>query len=345
MGLPKRWMRRISTVLAATLMLLSPLTAPRAEAFPGIATLAASAVGGGATAMGVGALVSALGLGAASVGMPALALAGAAIGGFTAFAVGNDNGADSGKGVGLGLAAAGASAAALSLGGFLFSPWILLPAVAVGAGYLLFKFADRPQRAGAFGDTRFGNGFSDPFFSPFHRSANTSATGAYGDDQSVIDRIRNVFDRNRRDDTFFQGSTVMPDGTLRAQNDLFGRLGQFVSGRTDTGSYGGPTSFYGPGYGNAGYFSPYALPTTDRTGRVTVGAGQGRVGFQASMDPLSARPPAAGAPTSSSLSAAAEARDEAYQALVEATGGKDTAAIAKALDAYRKASAEFEASK
>lgn len=326
---PKKLARILSMFLAVCMLLAGPSGATRAEAFPGIKSIAVGAAAGGAAALGVGALIGAMGM-TAAVGLPGLALVGAALGGIVTTMVGNDGAASTGSAIGLGALAAGAGAGTVALSGFLFSPWVLLPAAAIGIGALAWSYMKRPNQFGGPGDIRNTSGFSSGFFSPQTRLGNQSPTGYNSGDRSALDRLRNIFDRNRRDDNFLGGSQMNPDGSLRSRNDLFARIGVMFNGMSNTGSYGGGSQFYGPGYGNAGYFSPGSQPRTDRLGQVSVG-GAGRAGF-------------ASAPVSAELDAAQAARDEAYKALVSSLGpdSRSSAEAEAALAAYRQASQELE---
>jgi hypothetical protein len=308
----------LSIVLSVCMLLLSPVGAQRAEAFPGVSSIAMGTTAGGAAGLAAGALVGALGLGTAAVGLPALGLLGAAVGGIATVMLGN-TGMDTGQAIGMGAAGAAVGAGALAAGGFLFSPWILIPAAAIGIGALAWKYADRPNQWGGPGDARYTGGFRDPFFSTQSRLANTSQTGA--GDATVLSKIRSIFDRNRRDDNFLAGSRVNPDGTLRSRNDLFARTSLWLNGSRSTGAYGGGPNFHGPGYGNAGYFAPGAMPQTDRLGQIRVG-GANTSSFRSAYS-LNAP----GSPVSAEVVELAAAKDEAYRDLMEAMkSGGDTAA-------------------
>ena len=142
-------------------------------------------------------------------------------------------------------------------------------------------------------------------------------------------KIRSVFDRNRRDDNFLAGSQRNPDGTISSRNDLFARTSVWLNGARSTGSYGGGPNFYGPGYGNAGYFAPGAMPQTDRLGQIRVG-GASTGSFQPSFS-LNAP----GSPVSAEVAELAAAKDEAYRDLMEAMkSGGDTATP---MSAYQQA--------
>lgn len=318
--------RMLSMLLTVCMLLLGPLGVRDAEAFPGISSIAMGTTAGGAAGLATGALVGALGLGTAAVGLPALGLIGAAVGGIATVMLGN-TGMDTGQAIGMGAAGAAVGAGALAAGGFLFTPWVLIPAAAIGVGALAWKYATRPNTWGGPGDARYTGGFRDPFFSTQSRIANTTQTGA--GDQTVWTKIRSVFDRNRRDDNFLAGANVNPDGTISSRNDLFAQTSVWLNGARSTGAYGGGPSYYGPGYGNTGYFSPGAMPATDRLGQVRVG-GASTSSFRPAFSQT-----APGAPVSAEVAELAEAKDAAYHQLLEAmkTGG-DTAAP---MTAYQQA--------
>lgn len=343
MKLNRKLARILSMVLTFCMLFGGPLSVSEAQAFPGVSTLAVGTGAGGVAALGVGALVGSLGLAAAPVGLPAIALIGAVVGGLTTAIVGNRDSSKSASGVGMGAAAAGLSAAALGAGGLLFSPWVLIPAAAVGIGALIWKYAKEDNRYGGAHDTRFRGPFSTGFTNPNLRIANRSSTGDMSE-LSVLDRVRNVFDRNRRDDNFYAGSVVMPDGTLRQRSDFFGRMGTFFNGRTDTGTFGGNLRQYGPGYGQP-FFSPLAQPATDRLGRITSSNPGSLTGF-ASADAGSAIDGLGGlspnSPTSGDVGGLEDEKASAYQALVEQLkAGDDPTAVSDALDAYRAAAREL----
>lgn len=345
---PRKLVRTLSALMAVLMLLVGPWSVTRAEAFPGVKTIAVGGAVGTAVAIGAKVLMGAIGLGAASMGLPAIALAGGLVGAAVTTFVGNRNPftTDTAKSVGLGAAAAGATGVAMSAGGLLLSPWILLPAAAIGVGTAIWAYFKSRPNYGAPGDIRNRAGFSDPFFNPQFRVADRSQVGYYGEDRSVLDRIRNVFDRNRRDDNFYAGTTVMPDGTLRQQSDLFGRLGQFFGGTSDMGRLGGGAGFYGPGYGNSGYFSPGANPQTDRIGRITVGGGvDTRNAFSRFSDENRFSTAPASPTGSDRLETARKAKDSAYQALVGAVAekGSGSSEAAAALEAFRQASKDLEA--
>jgi hypothetical protein len=336
--------RLLSGLLTFCLLFAGPLSASRAQAFPGVQTIAAGAGAGALASLATSALIGAIGLGTAGIGLPVVALLGATIGGVVTTALGNRPGANVGQALGLGTLAAGASASVASLSGFLFSPFLLIPAAALGIGALAWKYFKRPNQWGGPGDTRNTSGFRDPFFSPQTRLANRSRDTAYGDERSFLDRTRSVFDRNRRNDNFMAGAQVNPDGTLYRRNDLMARGMAWINGRSQTGSYNGGFSSYGPGYGNAGYFSPGASPRTDRIGQVTV-RGASRSGLGGALGSVNV---SVSAPTTSTgLRAAASARDKAYQALLKATSNKtaNPAGFEKALAAYRNASQALESAR
>lgn len=343
----KKIVRQISAVLTVCMLLAGPMNTSRAEAFPGVTTLAMGGAAGTLSAVSAGALMGALGLGSAVVGLPAIAMIGGVVGLATTFAIGNDDSSRSGEGLGLGALAAGGTGAALAAGGAIFTPWVLMGAAAIGGGALLWNWINREKDASAGYDQRYRGTFSNPFFNPGRRTANRSSTGIAAEDMSVLDRIRNVFDRNRRDDgQRFNNRLVMPDGSLRGTTDIFGRMGTFLNGTSDTGTYGGNRTFFGPGYGNTGYFTPGALPGTDRVGRIGIGAGNGRSGFAASIDTSAYDRGFASAPGSSDLDAAEAAKDAAYAELVQMLDqGAQAGSVDAALDAYRKAAAAVETAK
>lgn len=318
--------RMLSMMLTVCILLLGPVGVQRAEAFPGVSSIAMGTTAGGAAGLAAGALVGALGLGTAAVGLPVLGIVGAAIGGAATIMMGN-SGMDTGQAIGMGAAGAALGAGALAAGGFLFTPWILIPAAAIGIGALAWKYADRPNQWGGPGDARYTGGFRDPFFSTQSRLANNTQTGA--GDSTVWSKIRSVFDRNRRDDNFLAGSNVNPDGTLRSRNDLFAQGSQWLNGVRSTGAYGGGPNYFGPGYGNTGYFAPGAMPQTDRIGQIRVG-GSNTSSFRPAFSLT-----APGSPVSSEVADLAAAKDAAYRDLMAAMkSGGDTAGP---MTAYQKA--------
>lgn len=321
-------------VLAVCMLLLSPLHVERAEAFPGIATVAAGSAAGGAAALGITALIKAVGIGTAALGLPGIFLVGAALGGAFTAMLGNGMTDQSGKGLAMGTMAAAGGAAVLSAGGFLFTPWVLIPAAAIGIGTLVYTYVRKPPGWGGPGDIRNNTGLNSAFFGPTYRSADPTAQ----QNRSFLDRARSVFDRNRRDDNLFGGSYVRADGTMYRSDDMYARIGNYLGGNVPQNQYGGGAHFYGPGYGNQGYFSPGAAPRTDRLGQVILG-GNSRTQFVTARGSAQASAPQ----SSDGLKAAEAQRDAAYKSLVE-TLGKDGDAQA-AMDSYQKASQTLDALK
>lgn len=330
----KRFHRLLSTILTVCMLFAGPMGVSQARAGAPVESVAIGAGAGAAAALGTSALVGALGLGTAAVGLPVVALAGATLGGIVTAIQGEETGSRFGSAQGLSALLAGAGASVASLSGFLFSPFVLVPAAAVGIGALAYAYMKRSKQWGTPGDTRNNAGFTDPFFSPQTRLANRNDQSAYGDDRSLLDRARSVFDRDRRNDGFMAGAQVNQDGTLYRRSDLVARGMNWLNGTTLTGSYGDSYQSFGPGYGNSGYFSPGSQPRTDRLGQISVG-GSSRTGFSSSMASQNAY-----SPTSSGEAMTAIAdRDAAYKALLEAMSQQSTdpEAYQQALESYREA--------
>lgn len=366
------WKHPFFRVLAIYVMIsmstLTPLAGiGRAEAAIGVKTLLVGGLVGGAALLALGALSGPAGaigaVGAAGTGFSGLM--GGAVGGLA----GGVGGMVANLGT-LGTIALGIGGALLGahfLGPLMasISPMILIPAVLVGGGLLVYSFITRQNRYGSTYDQRFGGVGNNSFWNSQSRLANQSQTGSSSSSGGTgfLDRFRSVFDRDRRDDTaWWDQRYVDQNGYVRYNTDIWGKLDRFLNGRNTFLGNGNPQQS-GIGYGNTGYVTPGSNVPTDQAGRVTMGG-------TSYVQPVTRTGLAPQAPTSldkdsdsqgsdETLQASEAKRKAAYEKLVEVLKRKQTERsangtapasvgadlrdpeVAKALADYREADREL----
>lgn len=164
--------------------------------------------------------------------------------------------------------------AAIGIAGLLGTGFALVPLAVLGGGLLAYFMTNGGTRYGAQGDQRYTGVTDDPFFNAGSRLTNNQGG------QSLSDKIRSIFDRDRRDDSFFSTNTyVDPNGMIRQGNDMMSQVDRFFNG-TNSGYTGGQTLSTNS---NNGYrtFGSGAMFSTDRSGRVTGSSSDYRGGFTA----------------------------------------------------------------
>jgi len=133
--------------------------------------------------------------------------------------------------------------AAIGIMGLMGSGFVAVPALILGAGLLAYFWKNSNYRYGLTYDQRNSGLFSSPVFSSDRRLANRSQSGYSGGDYGgdLGDRVRSIFDSNRRDDAFFGSNRyVDSNGMIRTGSDFFARLDQFFNGRNNGVSGGVP---------------------------------------------------------------------------------------------------------
>ena len=135
--------------------------------------------------------------------------------------------------------------AAVGIMGLLGSAFMAVPALVCGAGLLAYFWTRSSYRYGQPYDRRYSGPMHDPFFNAGSRIANNSQSGyRESGSGSVIDRMRSLFDRDRRDDRFgFSNRYVDQNGYIRQGSDFFASLNRFINGRSAGYSGGVPQSF------------------------------------------------------------------------------------------------------
>lgn len=266
--------RVLAVYLVVALATLTPLASlHRAAMAMGLKTLLVGGLVGGAALLALGALAgpaSAIGAagcaGTSFMGVLGGAL-GTAVAGITGLAVATGTMVAGTLGT-VGLLVGGALLGVL---GLMATPWVIVPAILAGGGLLAWAWSK--NRYGSPYDQRYDRPFDSSVFDAGHRLANTSDSGYKGSSTGgFFDRFRSIFDRDRRDDSFFYNSRyVDSQGYVRRGNDFFSRIDQFFNGR-NRGS-GAEANAYGRGYGAFGIMDPAGTVPTDRSGRTTIGQG------------------------------------------------------------------------
>lgn len=266
-------LKLLAAYVALALVTLTPMASlQRAAMAVGLKTVVVGGLVGGAALLALGALsgpAAAIGAaGTAGTGFLGTmgAVLGTAVAGITGLLTATGTIA-LGTMATLGLMIGGAGVAIASLIG---SPWVIVPALVLGAGLLAYTFRRNSYHVGQPHDQRFDRPFHGPFWDSGSRLANRSESGVPGSEPGFFDRFRSVVDRDRRDDSFFLTNRfVDPHGYVRQGTDFFARLDQFIHGR-NTG-YAGDPRMNMTGYGTFGTLSPHAQYSADRTGRVAFG--------------------------------------------------------------------------
>lgn len=276
MNFKRTFFRCLCIYVAVSVSALTPLAGiGRVEAAIGVKSLLVGGLVGGAALLALGALSGPAGLigsvGAAGTGFSGIL--GGAVGGM----VGGTAGAMSGLGVigsvALGLAGAflGAHFLAPALAGI--SPFILIPAVLIGGGLLVYSFITRRQKYGTTYDSRFQDPTDTALLNARSRLANQSQTGSTvgSTSGSLLDKFRSIFDRNRRDDQFWWDQRYVDgNGYVRYNQDIWGKLDRFFNGR-NSGFDSTDLRSFGVGYGNTAYLGSNGGVPTDQAGRVVMG--------------------------------------------------------------------------
>lgn len=315
--------RVLAIYLVVALATLTPLASlHRAAMAIGLKTLLVGGLVGGAALLALGALAGpASAIGAAGcAGTSFMGVLGGAVGtavaGITGLCVATGTLAAGTLGT-MGLMVGGALLGVL---GLMASPWMIVPAVVLGGGLLVWAWSK--YRYGSPYDQTRDRPFGSSIFDAGGRLANQSESGysdgGAGSSGSFLDRFRSIFDRDRRDDSFFYNSrSVDSQGYLRRGNDIFSRIDQFFNGRNR--GTAAQNALYGT-YGAYGVMDPNGVVPTDRSGRVV---GQGSAVGRTGLVPLSpSETPALSegeTPSSSDeLSDAEAARKAAYERLIRA---------------------------
>jgi hypothetical protein len=202
--------------------------------------------------------------------------------------------------------------AAIGIAGLLGTGFALVPAAVLGGGLLAYFMSRSKYRYGTPYDQRYSGPLHDPFFNAGSRQANST-------EQSWSDKIRSIFDRDRRDDQFFTDNRYVDnDGYIRRGTDVMSQIDRFFNGSNSGYAGGDPTRTNSLYTGRTVYGGSVA--STDRSGRI-VGYNDYRGGITA---PRAAESTEAVAENTSSedtettLSNAKAAREEAYRNLVKA---------------------------
>lgn len=312
-----RYLAIYTAVCVATLTPLAGLD--QAEAAVGVKTLLVGGLVGGAALLAMGALsgpAGALGaIGAAGTGFSGLM--GGAVGGLAGGTAGMMTGLGTLGTIALGLG--GALLGAHFLGPLMasISPFVLVPALLVGGGLLVYSFLNRGKRMGTTYDARNPGLFDGTFWSAKNRLGNSSSTGYDSGSSSFLDRFRSVFDRDRRDDSaYWNQRYVDPNGYVRNNMDVWGKIDRFLNGKNggwDTSQ----NQLYGIGYGNTRILDGYGNVATDQSGRVTIGTGStSRTGLMPSA-PTSSEDVETSGDVEANLKVLEEERAAAYSRLVE----------------------------
>ena len=157
-------------------------------------------------------------------------------------------------------------------------------------------------------DQRYSGPLHDAVFDASGRLANQSQSGYQGQNSSggFVDRVRSIFDRDRRDDSFFTTNRyVDQNGYIRQGTDFFGRINQFLNGR-NAGYGSGTTQIYGVQQ------YPYAPKSSD-----VVGEDSDVVDVEQKASDTGEVIPSKEEVTEADLEAAQEARKAAYQRLIK----------------------------
>ena len=217
--------RYLAIYVAIAMCTLTPLAGiGRAEAAINTKTLVIGGLVGGAALLALGALSGPAGIigsvGAAGTGFGTIM--GGAVGGLAGGTTGTIAGFGTLGTVALGVAGLFLGAQFLGPALASISPFILVPAVLVGAGLLVYSFINRQRRYGTVYDQRFRRPSDDPLWSAQSRLANTSETGAEDSQGGFLDRFRSIVDRNRRDDVpWWNKRYVDNSGYLRYNTDIW----------------------------------------------------------------------------------------------------------------------------
>jgi len=297
----------LAIYLAVALVALAPIASmQRAAQAMGIKGMLTAGLVGGAALLALGALAGPAGaIGAAGcAGTGFLSTMGGAIGaavsGITGICIATGTLAAASLAT-IGLALGGAFLAVAGLG---LTPWVILPALALGGGLMTYAWYKTTYRTGSQYDQRSDRPFNDPFWDGGQRMANRSESGVPDNNSGgFFDSARSVFDRDRRDDSFFYTNRYLDSrGYVRQGSDFFARMDQFFNGRNS-------------GYSSSAYGTYGAVPT-DRFGRVI---GQGSTPTsRTNLAPYAASdtPEETNSSDEDDLAAAIEARQEAYKQLI-----------------------------
>ncbi len=198
--------------------------------------------------------------------------------------------------------------AALGVMGLMGTSFVAVPALICGAGLLAYFWTRSSYRYGQPYDQRFSGPLHDPFFDASGRIANRSQSGYQGQNSSggFVDRVRSIFDRDRRDDSFFYTNRyVDQNGYIRQGTDFFGRMNQFLNGR-NAGYGSGPSQIYGLQQ------YPYAPKSTE-----VIGDDSDVQDVEQKASETGEVIPSKEEVTQADLEAATEARKAAYQRLIK----------------------------
>lgn len=157
--------------------------------------------------------------------------------------------------------------AALGIMGLMGTSFVAVPALVLGAGLCAWFFGKSNLRYGQPYDQRNDGLINDPFFNAGARLGNQSTSGYRGGtDGTLADRVRSIFDRDRRDDSFFSTNRyVDANGYVRTGTDIWSRIDRFFNGRNS--GYGGGVQGYPYGtYGTVGSSPAFTYGTGSRTG-------------------------------------------------------------------------------
>lgn len=267
MGFKHPLYRILTIYVIVALVTLTPLSSLQQAAHAlGLKGVLVGGLVGGAALMALGALAGPAGIvgaaGCAGTGFLGTlgGVIGAAVSGITGLCAATGT-----LGLGtlgtIGLIAGGAFMAVAGLG---LSPWLVVPALALGGGLLAYSWS-RNNRYGTSEDARYDGVFDNVVLDASSRLANQSSSGTDEDQGGFLDKVRSIFDRDRRDDTFFTNTKyVDSSGYVRSGTDFFSMLDGFLNGRNS--GYSGYNSVYGTVNSLVDVNSRYS---TSRTGQVT----------------------------------------------------------------------------
>lgn len=316
-------LKLLAVYVAVALLSLTPMASMhRAAMALGLKTVLVGGLVGGAALLALGALAgpaSAVGaVGCAGTGFLGSlgAVLGTAVSGITGIMAATGTLA-LGTMATLGLMLGGAGLAIACLIG---SPWVIVPALVLGAGLLAYVWGkNRFGTAQAF-DRRVDRPFNTSLLDAGSRLANQSQSGAnVGSSGSFLDRVRSIFDRDRRDDSFILSTNyVDSNGYVRQGNDIMSRINSFFNGSNS--GYAGDPRMYMNGYGTTTGLTSATLLSTDRSGRVVIGQNSNvyRTGLTPTAPEATTVSEVATPEGSDELTAAEAVRKAAYERLIQA---------------------------
>jgi len=207
--------------------------------------------------------------------------------------------------------------AAIGVAGLLGTGFALVPLAVLGAGVTAYMMKRSNYRYGTPYDRRYSGPLHDSFFDAGSRFGNRSG------DRSLSDRVRSIFDRDRRDDNFYSSNRhVDQNGYIRQGSDTMSSINRFFNGTNGGYNSGDPLRRDSNFMNNRTYDSGAIFPT-DRSGRVVGSQNDFRTGFRG---PMTAEDSAKPSVTNNevvvekqiTLEEAESARKQAYENLIKA---------------------------